>query len=323
MAGRNPASSPSSPAPASVDTLTKFCVVEFNFYHGVGNTWVVKELAVACFPDMRRQHWVFQKPYESNYLTHETEEKNAAISQRIKYMWDHGDVPYTSLTRILDESVSSQSGPVFVSGHEKCRFVADILCRPVINFANLYANLKYSINIGAVSPHEYDYASTCIRHDDIKDRDICAKSRCTHMCEMIKMHTRAIRSGKACLETVVPFLDDKEREQKYNKEYHHPQQKQPTRSRYRFSNNRFVSCFARDSTSKADVVDSPVVNDLRLSSSSSSSSSSIASIDDDDDDDADNNNNNNKKEQNCNCCTSVPVPDADPKQRGGDGQTRI
>jgi hypothetical protein len=114
--------------------LKSFCVVDFNFYRGIDDVLVVKELAVFAPLEHCHQMWIFQAPYPEHELSKPTRTyNNKNLKPLLQINWEAGDVPYSSLHTILANSTIKFS-EVYVCGKEKSSFISDALMRGVINF---------------------------------------------------------------------------------------------------------------------------------------------------------------------------------------------
>jgi len=182
---------------------TEFCALDFSFYLGLNKEPIVKELAVVWYDDMRRQHWVFEPPYPENSLPVEIQEENAKKMLTIKYAWSDGDVPYDRLQGILIRC-TKEHNMVYVNGGVRARHIANLIKKPVLNFRTLYNGVIFGINIDAIYPREYEFASTCIKHVAHKDFPFCSKARVTYLASILQKHSSAIRKGKALIQKILP-----------------------------------------------------------------------------------------------------------------------
>jgi hypothetical protein len=183
------------------------CILDFSFYHGVdGKTGIViKELAViwGASHKHKRQHWVFLPPYPENCLPEEVRALNAERVAKTKYAWSEGDVPYEQLETII-KRCTDPFDEVYVCGHSRARFIANLTNKTVMNFITLYNNVIFGTQIGAIYHREHGFASTCLKHNSPKESPICAKARVTYQYNMLTQYFPSVKNGMARMEIVLP-----------------------------------------------------------------------------------------------------------------------
>jgi hypothetical protein len=180
-----------------------YCVVDFSVYRGLNGTLIIKELAIACLPDYRRQHWVFEPPYPESVLDNAAVKENRKWSERVKYEWSEGYVPYSRLTDILNKITEPFEGRIYIHGATRCNLVASHIKRPVLNFKTLYSWVSFGMSISALYSEMFQYASPCLKHTTTTQR-FCAKARCSHMADVIRKYFPSVVKGRALVTEIQP-----------------------------------------------------------------------------------------------------------------------
>ena len=116
----------------------KFCTVDFNFYYGKNGKMILKELAKLTY-DGVQDLWVIKSPYAESDLPELTKSRNKwkRITGAVSYDWSDGDVFYSECVEFLRISVVDQE-VVFGFGQKKCRWLASVLERHVVNIQPVY-----------------------------------------------------------------------------------------------------------------------------------------------------------------------------------------
>jgi hypothetical protein len=118
-----------------MDPKKSYCVVDFNFYRGIDDVMVVKEMAVFAPNEHMHQMWVFEAPYlESEIPAPSRTYNNKNLKPLLQIKWEDGDVLYHKFPTIL-ANATIRYDEIYVFGKEKCNFVSDTLMREVFNLS--------------------------------------------------------------------------------------------------------------------------------------------------------------------------------------------
>jgi hypothetical protein len=153
-----------------------YCVVEFNFYRGVSDALIVKELSISKPEQDQIQSWVFKAPYVWHNLPRRNQKLNAGLRhQGIQFSWEEGDIPYSELSKIINKNTKGYEY-IITDGYVKADFVSGIIGRRVLN-------LKLSKIIGV--PRFTMNAKQCTFHKP-ENRTHCALYKCSVMISYVQ-----------------------------------------------------------------------------------------------------------------------------------------
>jgi hypothetical protein len=148
------------------------CVIDFNYYRGIKNEILVKELAVCIPHESRQQLFIFRQAYPEENVKIETRNENKMRrNYGVHYAWDEGDIPYFRLNEILVEITSSYS-KVAAYGDEKCAFVEKIIQRNVFNMHPGFDEFQNSAIAQVLV-----FNTCCLKHHN-ENRKECALAKC-------------------------------------------------------------------------------------------------------------------------------------------------
>jgi hypothetical protein len=168
-----------------------FCVVEFNYYHGVDSKFVVKELALRAPQTAQQQLWTFRAPGSENDLSPMTKFKNLKLKETdVQFEWMDGDLPQSDLFKVLSNTTKKFSH-VIVHGLKKAHFISNLLKRQVLDMEPAYSLCEQNGEIVALV-----FETMCMYHK-LENRHKCALTKCLkygsfmmqHKCELIPAKT--------------------------------------------------------------------------------------------------------------------------------------
>ena len=121
-----------------MDISENYAIVYFNYYRGVGNQPVVKELAISKPFECSVRSWVFQPPTKWCELNKLSQKLNSsARSKGIYIRWEEGVTPYNQLKNILLKETEDCTHLISVNV-KRCELLANMLNRDVFNMEDIF-----------------------------------------------------------------------------------------------------------------------------------------------------------------------------------------
>src|SRR5271156_2477525 len=121
-----------------MDISENYAIVYFNYYRGVGNQSVVKELAISKPFECSVRSWVFQPPTKWCELNKLSQKLNSSVrSKGIYIRWEEGVTPYNQLKNILLKETEDCTHLISVNV-KICELLANMLNRDVFNMEDIF-----------------------------------------------------------------------------------------------------------------------------------------------------------------------------------------
>ena len=142
-----------------------YSIVYFNFYRGVGNQLVPKEVAITNSKLHTIKSWVFKPPTKWFELEKRQQRLNACLRRRGIYIrWEAGVTPFEEMESILRKETQCSDHVISV-GMTRSEFLADLLNRDVFDMEEFFPVKE--INKSTESKH-------CVFHKDSPGKNKCA-----------------------------------------------------------------------------------------------------------------------------------------------------